>query len=249
VFVHQGKSGGSYSRREERPSFFDFFGRRRHSFDGGFFDWSNDRSYRSGEPVAIDEPEPTESIDVYQTDPLVSLSAGALTEAAPAEPLSQAIYGELLDSANAVRVTPDEKRTIIALYKVNGFKPLWATTDGGLTARGRDVLAYLAASAEDGMEPLDYLPAVLGSFTDDVAAMTGDLPRLARLDLGLTAAALHYARQASGGRLTPNRLTSYDDITPEPVNLDQAIKVLAWSPFPVAYLRNLQPQHPAYAAF
>ena len=72
---------------------------------------------------------------------------------------------------------------------------------------------------------------------------------LARLDLGLTAMALKYARHASGGRIIPNRLTKYNDITPDFVAPATAVKVLAWSPFPVEYLKGLQPKPPAYALF
>jgi murein L,D-transpeptidase YcbB/YkuD len=71
---------------------------------------------------------------------------------------------------------------------------------------------------------------------------------LARLDLGLTAMAVKYARHASGGQFDPRRLSLYYDITPQTVSATQAIKVLAYSPFPDSYLRDLQPKYPAYAA-
>src|SRR4029079_5449200 len=93
----------------------------------------------------------------------------------------------------------------------------------------------------------DYLPPVLGAFTDSPTLFKGDMVRLARLDLRLTAAALKYARHISGGRLIPNRLTKYNDIAPETVNPAAAAKVLAWSPFPLEYLKSLEPTHPAFA--
>ncbi|MGD9924980.1 MAG: murein L,D-transpeptidase, partial [Pseudorhodoplanes sp.] len=61
--------------------------------------------------------------------------------------------------------------------------------------------------------------------------------------------ALTYARHVSGGRLNPNRLTKYNDISPETVSPAAAAKVLAWSPFPLDYLKSLQPTHPAFELF
>ena len=157
--------------------------------------------------------------------------------------MAAAIYTELLDPDSQMRLTAAEKAAVLAFYRGNGFKPLWTTTTG-LVPRAHDVLAFLAASADDGMEPNDYLPPVLASFSD-MAGATGDLPHLARLDLGLSAAALRYARDASGGRLIPGRLTSYNDITPEPVDLNRAMEALSSASFPVSYLDSLQPAHPA----
>jgi murein L,D-transpeptidase YcbB/YkuD len=47
----------------------------------------------------------------------------------------------------------------------------------------------------------------------------------------------------------PNKLTVYDDITPETVDLATAMRALQRSPHPDDYLKSLQPHHPAYAAF
>ena len=195
--------------------------------------------------IVADKPEPPL---VYQPEKLETLRAESFSEAEPTEPLAQAIYRELQSREAAPRVTREEKTAIIELYRSNGFKPLWTAADG-LDQRGQDVLSLLAKSADEAMEPLDYLPPALGAFTDSPASFKGDMVHLARLDLGLTAMALKYARHASGGRIIPNRLTKYNDITPEPVAPATALKVLAWSPFPVEYLKGLQPKHPAYALF
>ena len=148
----------------------------------------------------------------------------------------------------ALRVTADDKTAILDVYRAGGFKPLWTSSEG-IDRRGREVLALLAKSAEEALEPADYLPPVLGSFADSPTAFKGDMVHLARLDLGLTAMALKYARHVSGGRLNPNRLTKYNDISPETVNSSAAAKVLAWSPFPLEYLKSLEPAHPAFELF
>jgi hypothetical protein len=53
------------------------------------------------------------------------------------------------------------------------------------------------------------------------------MDRLASLDLELSARALRYARHASGGRLVPDQLTKYYDITPQTVDLAVAMHASA----------------------
>jgi L,D-transpeptidase YcbB len=183
---------------------------------------------------------------VYRPDKLQALKTESFEEAEPQEPLPAAIYRELLSKEAAIRVTPDERTAVLDIYRTNGFKPLWTTVEG-LDQRGQDILALLAKSADEALEPTDYLPPVLGTFTDSPTMFKGDLVHLSRLDLGLTATALKYARHISGGRLVPNRLTKYNDISPATVTPAAAAKVLAWSPFPLEYLKGLEPTHPAFA--
>lgn len=236
----------SPSRIKKPGSIFDYFKRKRED--------RRNELRRNREPgpriqnaplIEAYKPEPPL---VYQPEKLEALRADSFTETEPTDPLAQAVYRELQSREATARVTRDEKSAIIELYRTNGFKPLWTTADG-LDQRGQDVLNLLAMSADEAMEPSDYLPPALGAFSDSPASFRGDMVHLARLDLGLTAMALKYARHASGGRIIPNRLTKYNDITPDPVAPATAVKVLAWSPFPVEYLKGLQPKHPAYALF
>lgn len=195
--------------------------------------------------IEQDAPEPPL---VYRPEKLETLKVDTFAEIEPTEALPAAIYRELLSKEAAVRVTSSEKSAIIELYRTNGFKPLW-TSPEGLDPRGQEILGLLAKSADEALEPSDYLPPALGSFADSPTVFKGDMVHLARLDLGLTAMALKYARHASSGRVIPNRLTKYNDIAPEIVNPAAAIKVLAWSPFPIEYLKSLHPRHPAYELF
>jgi murein L,D-transpeptidase YcbB/YkuD len=196
---------------------------------------------------AIERDAPEQPL-VYRPEKLQALKVDSFAEALPQEAQPAAIYQELLNKDAALRVTPEEKTAILDVYRANGFKPLW-TSPEGLDQRGQDVLAVLAKSAEEGLEPTDYLPPVLGAFTDSPTVFKGDMVHLARLDLGLTAMALKYARHISGGRVIPNRLTRYNDIAPETANPAAAAKVLAWSPFPLEYLKSLEPTHPAFELF
>ncbi len=236
----------SPSRVEHSGSIFEYFARKRAE--------RRDTVWRNREPGPLIQNAPAIEKDapeaplVYQPEKLQLLQVDSLAEAEPSEALPAAIYRELLNKDAAIRVTPAEEKVIVDLYRSNGFKPLWTSADG-LDQRGQDVLGLLAKSADEAMEPQDYLPPALGAYTDGPALFKGDMVHLARLDLGLTAMALRYARHASGGRIIPNRLTRYNDITPQTVDPSAAIKVLAWSPFPVEYLKSLQPKNPAYALF
>jgi murein L,D-transpeptidase YcbB/YkuD len=236
------------SQRAKKPVFdFDFglFGSsRRNSFDEEF-DNRNRRSYS-----ADDDPEEGDaSLNaplIYQPEKVEPLRAKSFTGPAPMDALAAAIRREFLSQDTVIRVTAAEKKAVIQAYEANGFAPLW-TSQGGLTARGQAVLSTLAAGGEDGMEAQDYLPPVLGSYADNPRSFAGDSPRLASLDIGLTAMALKYARHASGGRLIANRLTRYNDISPETVDPAKTMTVLTWSPFPAEFLKSLQPADRNYA--
>lgn len=247
-------------------SLFDFFNRdrpkkrsdtdywkrkRRYSFDNDYFPRPAKKKKvkrkRYARPVQIIEERPEPPL-VYQPEKLETLRAAGLTATVSAGPLAAAIHGELKGKRSVVRVTSDEKQALVDFYRLNGFRSVWVSKQG-LGERGRSVLRLLRAAAEDGLSPEDYLPPSLALFDDDLILIDNDSVRLARLDLELSARALRYARHVSGGRLVPNRLTKYHDITPEAVDLSAAMKAFLRTPSPADYLRSLAPQHPAYAAF
>jgi murein L,D-transpeptidase YcbB/YkuD len=254
---------------QAESSFFGFFNRdrnrdrvRKRAQRGSYWGWKRNYSFdddeyftrrmkrvkrqRRSAPVQIVErPEPPL---VYEPERLEMLKAVDLTETAPEAPVAAAIYGELKSRKSPIRVSAAERKAIVDFYRQNGFRPVWVTQQG-LGERGRSVLRFFQAAGEDGMTPEDYLPLSLARFDDDLALISGDTRRLARLDLDLSAHALRYARHASGGRLIPNKLTVYHDITPQTVDLAVAMRAFLRSPSPAAYLEKLQPEHPVYAAF
>jgi L,D-transpeptidase YcbB len=160
---------------------------------------------------------------------------------------SQAILAELSNLRTQIRAPQDERQPILDFYRKSGFKPLWQTA-GAPSERAKALMAFAAKTGDDGLDPLAYLPVGLSAF-DNIAQQVGNDPqKLAQFDIAMTAAALKMARQISGGQFEPNRLSLYNDITPDRVNANDALNVLAWSPFPDAYLGNLAPKNPAYAA-
>ena len=181
----------------------------------------------------------------YVPPKLVAMSGLSLADATPADPAAAAIYEQLATDGPSLRVLPAARDALLAQYAAQSYRPLWLD-DGKLSDRGKAVLRLLAAAGEEGLEPQSYLPSGLTTF--DAPLPEGDPAAMARLDIDLSAAALRYARDASGGQFEPGRLSRYHDLSPPWVAPDKAIKVIAHSPFAADYLKGLNPSHPAYAA-
>lgn len=238
------QKGEGYTRlmhNGNSPFFIDFSSKRQKQA----YKRNKQQYAQPDEMLGGDEDETTDELVVYRPEELVSLKLLKADGYPPSAPIAAAIRAELLEPSAAIRVTLAERKAILADYQARGFKPLW-TDHNGLTQRGREVLDVLAKSGEDAMQPGDYLPNALSSFSEDTASLASDPARLARLDLGLTAMALKYARDASGGRLIPDRLTTYNDMQPQRVEAAKTMKLLAFSPYAAAWLKQQQPQLPAY---
>lgn len=181
----------------------------------------------------------------YVPPKLVAMSGLTLADAAPADPAAAAIYNQLTAAGPSLRLRPAAHEALLAQYAAQSYRPIWLT-DGRLSPRGKDVLALLAAAGDEGLEPQSYLPTGLASF--EAPLPEHDAAAMARLDIDLSAAALRYARDASGGQFEPALLSRYHDVSPPWVAPGKALKVIAFSPFAADYLRGLSPTHPAYAA-
>ena len=179
----------------------------------------------------------------YVPPKLVPMGGIALSDAAPADPAAAAIHSQLISADPSLRVLPATRDALLAQYAAQAYWPIWLK-DGKLTDRGKDVLQLLAAAGEEGLEPQSYLPTGLASFASPLPEY--DPAAMARLDIDLSAATLRYARDASGGQFDPARLSRYHDVAPPWVAPDQALRVIAFSPFAADYLRGLNPTHPAY---
>jgi murein L,D-transpeptidase YcbB/YkuD len=222
------------NRRAERDGLFGLFKRNKPSPRVEFSD-------------ADPEPDPGLGMGnlTYVPPKMVSLSGLTLTEPRPTGAAEAAIYDALAGDGASVRVLPAARDALLAHYAAQGFRPLWLK-DGKLSERGVAVLGQLGAADQDGLDPRTYLPTGLEAYT--AALPDADPAAMARLDIDLSAAALRYARDASGGQFDPRRLSRYNDIDPPWVAPDQALKVIAWSPYAAEYLKSLQPSHPAYAS-
>jgi murein L,D-transpeptidase YcbB/YkuD len=234
---------------EERREFF--WGWQRKRVRPGSFAYRQPGDLKPGrrlnlgiDPEARRPKSPDDGFEVYQPPALVALSDPSLV-AAPADNLASAISNALRQSDSGLRVTPRQKDAIIDFYRLNAFAPLWVNPQGW-NDKARRTLALLARAEEEGLDPTDYLPPPLASFTDE--ADGADMASLARLDIGLSAMALRYGEHLYSGRIVPKRLSGYYDIVPPALNLTRALFELSSQERPDLYLSSLAPRHPAYAA-
>lgn len=181
----------------------------------------------------------------YAAPRLVGLNGLKLTEPRPFEPAAAAVYDQLAGPGPGLQVLPETREAVAETYRNRGFRPVWLDK-GALSARGQALLALLSEAGGEGLDPGAYLPVGLTGFSQPLPVH--DQAAMARLDIDLFAAALRYARDASGGRFDPRKLSRYHDVDPGPVAASKAAKVIAWTPYPVEYLRGLHPTHPAYGA-
>lgn len=238
--------GGSSSDRRDRKY------NRRGSFWGDDGDirvvskksGKKKRSYQDSDPQGGDSGYGMGNLR-YAAPVLASLGGIKLSEARPAEASAAAIHNQLTSPGTALRVLPATRDAVVDTYRTRGFTPVWLE-GGTLSERGKAVLALLGAAAEEGLEPEAYLPAGLSSFVAPLPLQ--DPAAMARLDIDLFAAAVRYARDASGGLFEPAKLSRYHDVAPPYAEAAQAARVLAWSPYAADYLKSLHPRHPAYAA-
>ena len=198
--------------------------------------------------VTIADADPEDAVPglgmgnlTYVPPKLVALSGISLPGAAPGDPAAAAIYAQLGSDSASLRVLPAARAALLAQYASQSYRPIWLA-DGKLSERGRDVLKLLASAGDDGLQPQTYLPTGLSGF--DAPLPENDPAAMARLDIDLSAAALRYAHDASGGQFDPALLSRYNDLQPPWVPADKAIRVIANSPYPVQYLRASIPPIP-----
>jgi L,D-transpeptidase YcbB len=201
------------------------------------------------------DPEPDQSVGelkspdagfgTYQPPKRVALVNPNLDPEAPTDPLAQAVVEQLRQGNGAPNVTEQQRDMIIRFYRIAEFRPLWVTPQG-IGDRAKLVLSQLAKAADDGLNPDDYLtPRLAAMGAGD--SQTNDIAALAALEIELTAATVKYAEHLYSGRIVPNRLSGYYDLTPPALNIVQLLYALSNEGSPQNYLASLAPPHPAYA--
>jgi murein L,D-transpeptidase YcbB/YkuD len=209
----------------------------------------SDKPRQRRSAVNDDDPEGDPGLGMgnlrYVAPRLAAVSGVSLAEPRPADAAAGAIHDQLAGSGPAFQVLPETRDAVIETYRKRDFRPVWLE-NGSLSDRGKAVLALLAAADEEGLDPAAYLPSGLTAHGQSLPVY--DATAMARLDIDLFAAALRYARDASGGLFDPRKLSRYHDIDTPSVQAAEAARMLAWSPYPAEYLKSLHPSHPAYAA-
>ena len=212
------------------------------------------RKHAVSEDDAFD-PEPDQNVGelkspdagfgTYRPPKLVALIDPNLNPEAPTDPLAQAVVQQLRQGSGAPNVTQQQRDMIIRFYRIAEFTPLWVTPQG-IADRAKLVLSQLAKAGDDGLNPDDYLPPRLAAI-GAVDGQRNDLAALAALEIDLTAATVKYAEHLYSGRIIPNRLSGYYDLTPPALNIVQLLYALSNRDSPQNYLASLAPPHPAYA--
>lgn len=193
------------------------------------------------------EPKKKPAFYTYKPEPQVPLASRDLVGHVGEAPLAANLFGLMTSSdANGLRTLKDDVKAIRAGYAARKFEPIWVTKTG-FKPSTISLLSALSAADQEGLDARRYLPATLGSFDE---TSLGDLndDALARLELELTISALAYAREASAGRLVPNRIGRNFDVKPAAVNPATALNMLIESNRPGRVLNRLHPSHPAYLA-
>ncbi len=195
------------------------------------------------------DPEPIPGLGlgnpVYVPPRVLPLADPAFAKLDATSAKNLQLFAVLADIKSGIRVEEQLRQPILSFYKSNGFSPLWIE-QGKPSPRAIKLLELAATVDQHGLEPNDYLPAGLTSFTAIESQLESTPETLARFDVALTAASLRLAQHMSGGRFDPNRLSLYNDLPAQRVSPEIALNVLAHSPFPEAYIAGLAPTNPAY---
>ncbi|MGD9671638.1 MAG: L,D-transpeptidase family protein [Hyphomicrobiaceae bacterium] len=150
----------------------------------------------------------------------------------------------------------EEHEALRQFYAARKDEPVWMSSDG-MTEKGRALLAAIGGGAAFGLDlDLIPLPAMVPLPVQALRAGTAqasdetppDAASLARHELGLSRAALVYARHARGGRIPKpaEMLNSNLDRKPQLVSPAVAMAELAEATDIAAALARLHPVHPQF---
>jgi murein L,D-transpeptidase YcbB/YkuD len=206
------------------------------------YDPEPDVDFSAGKPRSLDE-----GFENYQPAKLVTLSEPNLAAPFPQDPLAQTLLQELRQIDSPVRVTEQQRNAIITFYRLNNFGPLWVS-QMGISEKAQRAMNLLARAEDEGLNAHDYSASAL-EVAGAGQALSGNLLSLARFDISLTAMVVRYAEHLHSGRIVPNKMSGYYDITPPTLNLGKLLYDLSVTPDPDSHLAALAPVHPAYAAF
>jgi murein L,D-transpeptidase YcbB/YkuD len=130
-------------------------------------------------------------------------------------------------------------------YGARHFEPLWLSkaADGSIafSPNAEKIIQVFKDSELEGFRPSDYLTADL-----DVAAAGTDPAKLAALETAFSSAAIRYAQDAFGGRISPLDVNKTWTIAPKRINEAEMLVKLADSSEPDKLLLALSPTQPEF---
>ena len=163
----------------------------------------------------------------------------------PAEAIRMAVQNRLSAKFTATSDRKkDEQGALVEFYSVADQKPLWVDAKG-FTARGKGVMAEIAAADDYGLRSSDY---VLPKQDDFSASDPQAIDWLADAEITVSYAVLDYATDARGGRIKPQRLSENLDPSLALPNPTEVIESIAIRSDAAAYLRSFQPDQQQFEA-
>ena len=170
----------------------------------------------------------------------VATDATTAPAVAPVDPFRAAIAG--LDAFD-LRTEKDIAEALLAHYKADPSF-IWVS-DGKPNMRAELAAKVLADAAAEALDPADYRVTL-----PDQQVMTDDQrqPALVRYEMEMSARVLRYVRDATRGRIDPNRISEYHDFKLKPVDYTAALDVLHDAIQVDVYLRGFHPKDRHYAA-
>jgi murein L,D-transpeptidase YcbB/YkuD len=140
---------------------------------------------------------------------------------------------------NASEARKSEQGALVEYYSVAENRLLWVD-DNGLNDRAKAVIEEIGKADDYGLRSSDY---ALPKEPESV-----DVKWLADSEIKISFAVLGYARDARGGRITPQRVSPNLDPTLALPNPLEVIESIAFRSDPAAYLRSFQPDQPQFEA-
>jgi len=188
---------------------------------------------------------------VYRPDPLVRVDFTALASAPQTISFEPSLTGNVFRGAVAGLGGFElyaEKDIAKALSDYYSAHPdfIWIS---GFHANGRaeEAIRVLSEAGSYGLSAADYGVSVPpAAFSLDKTAER--LRQLIRFEMALSARVLRYVRDASRGRIDPNRLSGYYDFPVKPLDLANVLRVLDHTYETRTYLESRHPQNPEYQA-
>jgi len=141
--------------------------------------------------------------------------------------------------------TYQQTQKLYFFYGARHFEPLWLSKadDGSIafSPNAEKIIQVFKDSELEGFRPSDYLTADL-----DVAAAGTDPMKLAALETAFSSAAIRYAQDAFGGRISPLDVNKTWTIAPKRINEAEMLVKLADSSEPDKLLLALSPTQPEF---
>jgi L,D-transpeptidase YcbB len=167
---------------------------------------------------------------------VLTVTASAQTiDVAPVTPVAKAVRS--LAAADAGAFQSDLRN----FYGPSGYRPVW-TRNERPTPQALSVIVTLENASAKGLDAADYDG---GQWTSRLATLRGDA-NVARFDVALTNAAMHFASDLSIGRVNPERVGFDIDVTAKKQYLPNVIAQLAASADVNVTLAGLEPQNDDY---